>query len=90
MSAECPNVEQFINEIQLERHWKEDGASNVEEFLDHIKKKLCDWTQQMTSLINAEKYDDHQQIVKEIVELRSHLDNIFPKVFISAATAKYN
>ncbi|XP_037031171.1 uncharacterized protein LOC119070796 isoform X1 [Bradysia coprophila] len=79
MALDCPDIEQLINEIRAERHWREDGAGNIEQFLDHIAKQLSSWAQRMIKLCKEKKYDDHEKVIKEIVELRIHIDNIFPK-----------
>lgn len=87
MALECSDVEKCIREIRLERHWKEDGVGKAEEFLNHIKQRFFDWADQMIKLCNENKYEEHEKIVKEIVELRTYLDNIFPKVCL---TGKFN
>ncbi|KAG4070848.1 hypothetical protein HA402_011074 [Bradysia odoriphaga] len=79
MALDCPDIEKLIDEIRSERHWREDGAGNIEQFLDHIAKQLSSWAQRMIKLCNEKKYDDHEKVVKEIVELRIHIDNVFPK-----------
>lgn len=77
------NTEAFIREIRLEKRWKDDGIGRVEEFSEYIKNKFSEWTQILTDLSDQEKYDDQSLVLKEISELRNHLDNIFPKVRIS-------
>ncbi|XP_037031172.1 uncharacterized protein LOC119070796 isoform X2 [Bradysia coprophila] len=79
MALDGPDIEQLINEIRAERRWRDDGAGNNKEFWDHIEKELSSWTQRMIKLCNEKKYDDHEKVIKEIVELRNHIDNIFPK-----------
>lgn len=78
MALGCSDIEKLINEIRLERHWIEDGKT--EQFLAQMKWKWFSWEQQLIKLCYEKKYDDHEKVIKEIVELKAHIDDIFPKV----------